>query len=167
MNPKLKIDLTEMFGQRIPDSASFRAGVGQAIIDRIRERTDKNIGRDGKRFRNYSKLYEDTLEFKAAGKTKGDPNLKLTGDMLGLMDVIAEDRNTITIGFPTREEQLKAHGHILGSDPGPKVRRDFFGLPDAEYSEIASGFTVPSLAPTDEEPVTLSTLLTLRELFSG
>ena len=175
-NPKLKINLTEMFGQRVPDSAAFKEAVGQAIIDRIRERTAGNIGRDGKRFKNYKKKtkanpnpYSESLEFKAAGKSIGDPNLRLSGDMLGFMDVIDESRDTITIGFSEREDQLKAHGHILGSNPGPRVRRDFFGLPGSEYSKIAAGFRPPS--PESEEVQResgiLSKLLTLREIFSG
>lgn len=166
-NPKLKVNLTEMFGQRVPDSVAFREAVGQAIIDDIRSRTSDGIDRSGKQFRSYSKEYANSLEFQAAGKSRSEPNLRLTGDMLGFMDVIDQSRDTVTIGFGSREEQLKAHGHILGSSPGPKVRRDFFGLPDKRYGSIASGFTIEPPAPEGTESGILSALLTLRDIFGG
>lgn len=168
-NPKLKINLTKMFGQRIPDSFSFREGVGQAIIDEIRERTQrKRIDRNGKAFRKYSKAYSESLEFKAAGKAKGEPNLTLTGDMLGLMDIVDQGRDFITIGFPDRDDQLKAHGHILGSSPGPRVRRDFFGLPSKSYDAIAGDFTLPTTERAEEvDRGILPGLVTLAELFRG
>jgi hypothetical protein len=57
-DPRLKVNLKKMFqGLELPDSSQFREVLGQAIIDRIRERTLDNIDRDGKRFRNYSKEY--------------------------------------------------------------------------------------------------------------
>ena len=154
-----------MFGQRVPDSEAFRQGVGQAIIDRIRSRTDDNIDRKSKRFKSYSKAYASTLEFKAAGKSVGNPNLRLTGDMLGLMDVVSTGRSTITIGWDEGDENKKAHGHITGSDPGPKVRRDFFGLPEKDYDQIATGFRIADDGVPEDAGV-LSSLLTLRELFS-
>lgn len=164
-NPKLVIDLSKMFGQRVPDSEAFRQGVGQAIIDRIRERTSGNIDRKGNRFKNYSKLYAQSLEFRAAGKAKNDPNLRLTGDMLGLMDVIDTSRNSITIGWPDADEAAKAHGHITGAKDGPKVKRDFFGLPDSDYKNLTSDFSLPPAEPTSTELGLLSSLTTLREIF--
>lgn len=165
-NPKLTIDLVEMFGQRVPDSEAFRQGVGQAIIDKIRERTAEKIDRSGKRFRNYSKRYAESEDFKIHGKSKTDPNLKLTGDMLAFIDVISTSRNTITLGWDDNDEAAKAHGHITGAPQGPKVKRDFFGLPDKEYKSLTSEFSVPSEEPTSTEVGLLSTLVTLRELFS-
>ena len=129
-----------MFGQRVPDSDTFRQSFGQAVLDEIRRRTASNIGRTGKRFRNYSDEYADSLEFEAAGKSQNDPNLRLTGDMLGLMNVVATDRNSITLGWNQTDEAAKAHGHITGS---VGVTRDFFGLPDNVYNSLKSRFTIP------------------------
>lgn len=164
-NPRLTIDLSEMFGQRVPDSEAFKQGVGQAIIDRIRDRTNRSLDRQGNRFKNYSKQYAQALEFKAGGKSISKPNLRLTGDMLGFMDITTSSRNTITIGWDDVDEQLKAHGHILGSSPGPRVRRDFLGLPEKDYEEIADRFVLADLEPEREAGI-LATLTTLRELFS-
>lgn len=165
-NPRLTINLTELFGQRVPDSRAFKEGVAQAVIDMIRQRTSENIDRNNKTFKSYSKAYAKTLEFQAAGKTRGNPNLKLTGDMLGFMDLIDDSRDTITIGWNDREEQLKAHGHITGNKNGPGVQRDFFGLPSKSYDNIATQFSLPAAEPTRSELNVLGTLTTLRELFS-
>ena len=168
-NPKLTINLNEMFGQRVPDTTTFKESVGQAIIDAIRDQAAESRDRKGKKYANragrYSKEYIASDEFKAAGKDS-TVDLKLTGDMLGLMDVVLTSRNTITIGWSESDEAAKAHGHILGSDPGPKVKRDFFGLPEDKYESIASGFSLPAVAAPDE-PGIISSLLSLRELFGG
>ena len=166
-NPRLEINLNELFGRRVPDSVAFREGVGQAVIDAIRKRTKENVDRNGSRFKNYSKEYSKTTEFKAANKSISNPNLKLTGDMLGFMDIIDSSRNKIVIGWDDREEQLKAHGHITGANPGPRVRRDFFGLPQDDYNKLKRGFTLPTDEPADGEAGLLSTLVTLQELFRG
>ena len=105
-NPKLKINLSKMFGQRVPDSTVFRESVGQAIIDAIIEQAQDGRDKNGNKFTGlastYSKSYADTFAFKAAGKSRGSVNMTLTGDMLGFMDVISSDRNSITIGFSDR-----------------------------------------------------------------
>ena len=163
-NPRLIIDLREMFNGKQPDSTSFRASVGQSILDQIRDRTAEFIGQDGKRFRNYSKDYAKSLEFKAFGKSKNSPNLELTGDMLGLMDILESNKNQIVIGWADSSQAEKAHGHITGS---VGVTRDFFGLPDGSYDSIASEFK--PLTNT-EEPDSLfnrASLILLRDLFSG
>lgn len=162
-----------MFGSRVPDSFSFKQAVGQAIIDRIRERTTSNLDRKGKRFKNYKEPtkanpepYSESIQFRAAGKSVNDPNLTLTGDMLAFMDIVSTDRSTITIGFADRLEQKKAHGHILGSKPGPAVKRDFFGLPKDEYKDIARGFNLPDPEPSSLELLDTVRLLTLAEIFN-
>lgn len=160
-NPRLTIDLTEVFDSRVPDSEAFRQSYGQAVIDEIRERSTGNIDRKSNRFKNYSKEYAASLEFQAHGKSIGDPNLQLTGDMLGLMDVVSTTRNTVTIGWDESDEAAKAHGHITGN---VGVRRDFFGLPDEVYKGLSSEFT-QDLRPAEEASFA-STLLTLREIFS-
>lgn len=169
-NPRLTIDLNQMFGQRVPGSSAFREAVGQAILDAIKKQAGEGRNRKGSKYSGrparYSKQYKMSDEFKAAGKGS-NVNMRLTGDMLELMDVISTSRTTITIGWDERDEAAKAHGHILGSDPGPKVRRDFFGLPDSEYKKIAGGFSLPTNEPSEGEAGLLSSLVTLRALFSG
>lgn len=137
-NPKLTVDLDEMFGMIVPDSTSFRQRVGQAIIDKIRERTeDKNVDINGKNFRKYSKEYQESDDFKAYGKSADNVNLKQTGDMMGLMDIVDEGKNKITIGWNDGFQAKKAHGHITGH---VGVERDFLGLPLSDLSAIAAEF---------------------------
>lgn len=130
---RLEVNLDELFGVIMPNNSTLRQAIGQSIIDKIRERTKSNIGADGKRFKNYSKEYADSIEFKAYGKSKGDPNLKQTGDMLGLMDIIEEKKNSIVIGWSDSTEAAKAHGHVTGN---VGVKRDFLGLTEKEVSEL-------------------------------
>jgi len=132
---KLEVNLDELFGMIIPNNSSLRQAIGQAIIDKIRDRTAENLDANGKRFKNYSKTYAESIDFQAYGKSKGDPNLKQTGDMLGLMDIIDESKNKIVIGWNDSEQAGKAHGHVTGN---VGVKRDFLGLTQKEISELRS-----------------------------
>jgi len=152
-NPVLEINLKSLFPRGFPNSRAFKESIGQGVIDRIRDRTADNIDRRGQAFKEYSQQYTESLEFIAAGKAQGDPNLRLSGDMLNLMDIIETRGDVIKIGWRSGDEAAKAHGHITGSDPGPKVQRDFFGLPDDDYREIAQSFTVAAVAELDVEAV--------------
>lgn len=135
---KLEVDLDEMFGEIVPDSTAFRQAVGQAIIDKIRERTqDDQVSVTNSSFRDYSQEYADSIEFKAYGKSKSQPNLTQTGDMLGLMDVIEEGKNKIVIGWNDGDQAGKAHGHITGA---VGVTRNFLGLPMDDIESIAEDF---------------------------
>jgi hypothetical protein len=134
---KLEVNLDELFGTLVPNSTELRQAVGQAIIDRIRERTADNLDRNGDRFKNYSDEYADSIEFKAYGKSKSDPNLEQTGDMLGLMDIIEEKKNKIVIGWSDKKQAGKAHGHVTGN---VGTTRDFLGLPEKDLEEIREEF---------------------------
>lgn len=148
-DPKLRIDLKELFGENIPDSQLFRQSFGQAVLDKIRERTEENKDVEGKRFRNYSKAYAESIEFAAYGKSKSDPNLQLTGDMMAFMDVIDEGEGFIEIGWADSEEAAKAHGHITGN---VGVKRDFFGLRPSEVRDLVEEFSeVIEDVPSDEQ----------------
>ena len=134
-SPKITINLNEMFGDEFPDSEALKLAVGQAIVDRIRERTRDGISKDGRTFKKYSKSYIDSLPFKSFGKSAGDTNLTLSGDMLGLMDVVDTEGGRITIGWEDDTQAAKAHGHITGAKGNLPVR-DFFGLPQTEIEDI-------------------------------
>ena len=162
---RLEVNLDELFGTLVPNNSELRQAVGQAIIDKIRDRTSRNLDRDGKRFPNYSTEYADSIPFKAYGKSKGDPNLKQSGDMLGLMDIIDETKNKIVIGWSDGEEAGKAHGHITGNVGST---RDFLGLPEKDLNEIAdevSDLFKDSTADIDAREVLSSTAKT--EAFLG
>jgi hypothetical protein len=129
-----------MFGVNVSDSESLKLAIGQAVIDKIQDRTESGIGLNGKGFRRYSKQYKSSDDFRAAGKTD-QVNLRLSGDMLELMDITEQSSNTITIGWDDSEDAAKAHGHITGSSKGPRVKRDFFGLRSSDIEAIKSEFS--------------------------
>lgn len=151
---QLEVDLDEMFGTLVPDSSSFRQQVGQAIIDKIRDRAADNLDVKGNKLKKYSKTYIESDEFKAYGKSAGDVNMQLTGDMLGLMDIIDEKKNKIVIGWDDSNEASKAYNHITG-DTVPK--RNFFGLPKEDIEQIAEQFK-DELPLGDREPTNLTSL---------
>lgn len=140
---KFKINLEELFdGARTFDRATKEA-VGQAIIDKIVERTQSGIDKNGRQFRSYSKEYMQSLEFKVAGKSSL-VDMTLTGDMLSSINIIEQTPRTITIGFDDPNENAKAYGHISGMKGHPTIKngkvRDFFGLPTGELNKIADEF---------------------------
>lgn len=158
---KLEVDLDEMFGMLVPDSSSFRQKVGQAIIDKIRERCADNKYLNNAK-KTYSEMYAESIDFKAYGKSKNDVNMKLTGDMLGLMDIIDEKKNKIVLGWNDSDDAAKAYNHITG-DTVPK--RNFFGLPESDIKEIVNEFK-DELPFGDRESTSL-TDLTERFLSTG
>lgn len=141
------IDLKEKFGVDFRGKDNLKQLIGQAIIDRIVERSKNgegvsikegtDQGRSVKLKSPYSKTYADSLEFKAAGKQKNDVNMTLTGQMLGSIDIKRIEGNKITIGWNDTEENNKAYNHIVG-DTVPK--RPFFGVTNKELRDLKSSF---------------------------
>ena len=151
---RLEVDLIEMFGQSVPDSTAFRQSVGQAIIDKIRDRTENNQFMNNAK-QTYSEDYVESTAFKAYGKSKSDVNLTQTGDMLGLLDIVEETENKIVLGWTDSLQSNKAHGHITGN---VGAKRNFLGVPAAELKSIASKFK--DELPSDDETSRSSVSLT-------
>jgi hypothetical protein len=123
-----------------------RAELGDLIVERIFERTDKGKDKDGRKFAGYSKDYIESLDFKNAGKSKGNINLQLSGDMLAGLKVLASTRNWIQVGFERgSEDNAKADGNIRGTygqkSPIPGKARDFLGITDKELEKIVKYVT--------------------------
>ena len=137
-----KIELKELFRGIDFKNDDIKEYIGEAIIDYIRERTQAGQGikfsDDGKgssvTLKKYSKAYVESDDFKAFGKSKDEVNMTLTGDMLGLMDVVDVGRDTITIGWNDEDQIGKAFNHITG-DTVPA--RPFFGVSKSELNELA------------------------------
>ena len=131
-------DLDKLFPgfSELPEAGKrpIREAVGQLIIDRMLERTKEGKDRYGNDLKNYSEDYAKSLAFKAAGKSKNDPNMELTGEMQGLLDVIKSRGTEIKVGWTEREQILKAYNHNTG-DTVP--RRATFGLSAEETKRIA------------------------------
>lgn len=140
-----EIDLMEIFGIDATDAESLKNAIGQAIIDRITERTESGRGlqfagrgkaTEVKLKAPYSKAYQKSREFKAAGKKANEITMELTGDMVASMDLDAPG-NKIKIQITDELQVLKAYNHITG-DTVPA--RPWFGISKDELKEIGSKF---------------------------
>ena len=140
------INLKEIFGKdfsKVPNN--FKQALGQAFIDQIVERTKSGKGLNPVTGRNiklrspYSKEYANSLEFDAAGKSRNNVNLTLSGDMLRSIDVLDVKANTIKIGIDDTEEAAKAHGHQTGKNGEvPRMKRPFFGLSASDLKSVVN-----------------------------
>lgn len=121
-------------------SSDERESIADDIIKQIRERTQDGLDKNGVKFKPYSKAYTQSMAFQIAGKSKGDVDLTLTGDMLGSMVLLSSEKGSLLIGFKNgTEENGKADGNIRGtygkSKPvGPA--RDFLGISQSELKRI-------------------------------
>lgn len=131
-----RFDLKEMFGVDVSAHPEIREAVAGTILEKIRERTLNGAGFGGAPFNFgvYSDEYAESIEFQAAGKDQQEVNMSLSGDMLGLMDLIDQGGNSIEIGWEDPTQNAKAFNHNTG-DTVPK--RPFFGLSKAEVREIS------------------------------
>jgi hypothetical protein len=122
-------------------SSDIREAIAAEIISVIRKRTIKNKDKDGEKFPSYSKDYTKSVDFRAAGKSKGDINLTLSGDMLASMELLENKKSKISIGFEDGTVQnAKADGNIRGTygkpKPIPGKARDFLGISSDELEKI-------------------------------
>lgn len=101
--------------------------IAMQMIDLIIDRTLSGKDKKGKDFKGYSDSYKKSLIFKIYKGRKSKPDLKLTGNMQGAIDIVKISGDKIEIGFNDQTEELKAEGHIKGANALPI--RDFWGLP--------------------------------------
>lgn len=133
---------------KIPEeyTAMERELIGQEILDLIRERSQSGKDKKGRTFPKYSESYVKSLDFKIAGKKKGQVNLTLSGDMLGAMDLLAHKKGQLTVGFEAgTPENARADGNIRGTYGQPKAvgpKRDFLGLTKKELEAILAKYPV-------------------------
>lgn len=140
-----EFNLKRVFG--LKDSQDFPGNVavaiGQEMIDRIRERTLKGKGKDGKDFAppgdKYSQAYKESLTFKAFKGSKRKPDLKLTGGMLESIDILETDPENFKIGIDDPSQTPKAFNHQTGDTPG-MPKREFFGMSDDDIEAIRAEF---------------------------
>lgn len=131
-----EFDLGELLNvDEVPGFA--KTAFAQAAIDKILERTSDGEGNNGRPLKKpYSKIYQASLDYRAAGKSANEINMALSGDMLGSIQVLEESGSRVTIGL-TGNEAAKAHGHMTGAE-GRLPVRPFFGLNKSEIEEIVS-----------------------------
>lgn len=141
-----EIDLEEFFPDLdFSEERAFKEAVAQAIIDKIVSRTEagdgikisaNGQGRPVKLKSPYSDAYAKSLDFKAAGKSKGKVNMTLTGDMLASVDVTDTKGNRIKVGV-SEDQVPKAFNHLTG-DTVPE--RPWFGVSREEVEDILLEF---------------------------
>jgi len=120
---------------------SERLTVADLVIERIVERTKEGLDKRGNPFPDYSKEYVRSLDFRNAGKSEGDINLTLSGDMLAALELLKVESSKIRIGFQNgSEENARADGNIRGtygkSRGSKKKARDFLGIDRDELRNI-------------------------------
>jgi hypothetical protein len=122
--------------------------IGRRIADIIIDRTLEGKDKNERDFVPYSKEYRKSNEFKVWKGGKRKPDLKLTGSMLAHIDVVKLTPTGCEIGFVSREEKLKAQGHVEGANYLPG--RDFWGLPNPEEMEKLFDEVVSEAVDTGE-----------------
>lgn len=150
---ELKIDLISLLKRVEPDARRRRAltpilkqdsvkrEFGKRIADKILERTNDGIDKNGRSFKAYAESYKKSLTFKIHGKDPGTVNLKLSGEMQAALDVTKTTSSAVILGFTDSELDKRASYHVregVRTKRG-KVFRDFFGLPDKEQMDILEG----------------------------
>lgn len=134
-----KFNLGKLFGVDFAKDPDLKQEIGQAIIDKIIERTEEGKAIGGKKdLKSYSKEYVESDEFKDFGKSKNKVNMTLTGRMLDDIDIISESRNVIKVGFEDKTETEKAFNHNTADTI--KTKRPFFGITKGELDEIRKEF---------------------------
>lgn len=141
------IDLSEFKrGVDFSDSKSLKLAIGEALAEKIRERAESGGGlrfdSDGnaksvKLKSPYSKAYAESLDFKAAGKSRGEVNMKLTGDMLASIQVEDRGGGKVAVYIDGETEVLKAFNHLTG-DTVPE--RPFFGVSKTDVKQTLAEF---------------------------
>jgi hypothetical protein len=137
-----EIDLSELTGVDIGRDPVLRRAIAQATIDYMVDRVQKEnlgLGRKPWSADKYSESYSKSLAFKAAGKSKGDVNLTLSGDMLSLIDLVEERGSRIKIAVDPGQID-RAYGAQTGYKGHPVIpegvyKREFFGVTEKEMSE--------------------------------
>lgn len=121
-----------------------REAIAAEIISHVRTRTLSGKDANGKSFPKYSPAYTKSVDFKAAGKNKGQVNLRLSGDMLAYMELVKNQRGKLVIGYGEGNPQAgKAEGNQIGSygrDPNSKKARPFLGIDPKTLSSILAKY---------------------------
>lgn len=134
------IDFEKELGIDISDNEELKLAIGQAIIDRIEERSLSGKNNSGKKLPAYSKGYIESRDFDLYGKSPSRRDMTLRGDMLEAIDILGTDGNGVVIGFDNGLDSEKAHGQMTGQNGKWKKKREFFGVNKRELKEIKEQF---------------------------
>jgi hypothetical protein len=129
------IDLNKLFETNLAGNSGLVQAIGQEIIDKIIKRTEDGLDNRNRPLAKYDKNseYVKSDEFKAFGKSVNKPNMTLTGQMLGTLDIIEARGGKIKIGWDDETENAKAYNHMVGDTV---TKRPFFGILESDLKEI-------------------------------
>ena len=138
------LDLAKLTGVDVSKDPELKAQIAQAVIDFNIERSQGGLDNEGKGFPKYSDTYIDSLDFKAAGKSAGQVDMTLSGDMLGAIDVLDDSGSKVKYGI-NGETAPRAFAHMTGYKGHPTIKdgpkRAFLGITKADFeSEILPKF---------------------------
>jgi len=138
------------FIAKIPEgyNEDERTAIAQEIIDYIAKRTSEGIDAKGKEFPKYSKSYQNSLDYKNAGKKPGmTPDLVLSGDMLAAMRLLDNQSTArkLAIGYLASDPEAgRVEGNVrgtYGASKGSKAKaRNFLGISEDELGKILSKY---------------------------
>ena len=148
-------DIETEFGVDLSDEPRLRDEIGQAIIDRIRERcVDDNEDYLNRPLKKYDEDYVESDAFDDFNKSEADVNMTLTGKMLESIDF--EDNQSVIKIEVAKKETPKAYNHQIGDTV---ERRSWFGMSKKEIGDIKKSFSNElKAAKAKQEPKTQSVL---------
>lgn len=170
-----EIDLKKLTGVDVSNDPELLRAIEQDVIDYIKQRSEDHKGIGGKPWKNkYSQDYVDSQSFEAAGKSQGDVNLRLSGDMLESIDVVDENGSKFKIAIDNADQLPKAYGHMTGFEGHPTIKngpkRQFFGVTDDEMRSILKKYKddLDSIKESDQKKADNLGLLikTVKDLLS-
>lgn len=138
----------QRFKVKVPKGLSpiQREALAQEVIDFVIKRSKDGKDKNGNSFpspaNKYSKTYEGSLDFKIAGKKKGQVDLTLSGEMLQSLSLISHKAGEVLIGYDKSNAELnaKVEGNVLGtygqSSPIKGKARDFMGIAKKDLESI-------------------------------
>ena len=130
-------DIETEFGVDLSDEPRLRDEIGQAIIDRIRERcVDDNEDYLNRPLKKYDEDYDESDAFDDFNKSEADVNMTLTGKMLESIDF--EDNQSVIKIEVAKKETPKAYNHQIGDTV---ERRSWFGMSKKEIGDIKKSFS--------------------------
>lgn len=135
---------------KIPQQYNQRTAktIANDLLEYIVDRTKQGKGKDGKDFRGYTEQYEESIDFRLAGKD-GTPDLTLSGEMLDSLTVLSAGRGEIILGYPEGDPNNgKAEGNILGSyggEPNKRRARNFLDLSDKEIAKVLKEYPLDAM----------------------
>lgn len=144
----------QTFTFRVPLSLDQQAriDIGERVVDFIRERTDKGLDKNNIPFKGYSDSYVNSLDFKIAGKSRGDVNLQLTGDMLTDLQVLRTGTTGfITIGFEEGTDENDKAAWQRNNTRSSFPKRDFLGITQKDLDKIINKYIAENPIVTESQ----------------